>query len=254
MGIKRAEIRLYGDLNELAWDHDRAGWYQVTFDVPRSVKDVIESLGVPHTEVDLVVVDGASVGFDHLVRDGAHVAVYPPFSSLAVDAVTRVRPDPPAAVRFVADVHLGTLSRYLRLLGFDTWYRNDTDDAELAAVSVSQERILLTRDRGLLMRREVRHGYCPRSDDPVLQAIEVVRRFTLYGALSPYTRCPRCNGPLVDVTKEEVADRIPAGTRRTVGHFRRCTDCGQVYWRGAHHHRIGALIDRIESSAPDRER
>ena len=250
MAIKRVEVRLYGDLNALAWDHDRAGWYQVTFDVPRSVKDVIESLGVPHTEVDLVVVDGTSVGFDHLVADGSRVGVYPPFTSLEIDAVTRVRPAVPTTIRFVADVHLGTLARHLRLLGFDTRYRNDADDAELAAVSATEERILLTRDRGLLMRGEVHHGYCPRSDDPTTQTVEVVRRFDLAGTLAPFTRCPRCNALLVDVAADEVADRVPAGTRRHVDRFRECTGCAQVYWRGAHHRRIDALLDRVRAPGP----
>ena len=229
MEPERVVIRLYADLVDLVGDEEVA----VPVGAKRSVKDLIESIGVPHPEVALILVDGVPVDFDHLVHGGERVAVYPPFRRLDLDGVTTVVP-PPAEPRFVADVHLGTLARRLRLLGFDTWYRSDADDEQLADVSAEEARILLTRDRGLLMRRVITHGYCPRSDDPQLQALEVIHRYELATKVSPFSRCINCNGELEPVDKEEVVDQLPPATRKEHDRFTRCRQCGQVYWPGTH--------------------
>jgi uncharacterized protein len=235
------EVRFYGDLTDLA---DGAVVHAPMGD-PRSVKDLIESLGVPHPEVALIVVNRRPVGFDHLVRGGERVAVYPPFHDLDLDGVVTVEPEP-IDPRFVLDVHLGTLTRRLRLLGFDCWYRNDTDDAELAQVSVDERRILLTRDRQLLMRRAITHGYCPRSSDPDEQALEVVRRYGLAEVARPHTRCVNCNGTLAAVPKAEVIDELPPATREAFDDFARCDGCRQVYWPGSHLEAVEGFLDRVD--------
>jgi uncharacterized protein len=222
----RIRVRAYAELADLAGDAE----VEVPFGQPRSVKDLVESVGVPHPEIGLLLVGGRPVGFDHLLTGGERVAVYPPFHELTPDDDSSLWPTPPEPRRFVLDVHLGTLARRLRLLGFDCWYATDTDDATLADVAVDQERILLTRDRLLLMRRVIRHGYCPRSDDPELQALEVVRRFDLVPHLAPLSRCVRCNGRLHPVDKAEVLELIPPRTRVEQEKFARCDACGQVYW------------------------
>lgn len=232
-------VRFYADLIELAG----APHVDVPFGAPRSVKDLIESLGVPHPEVALILVEGEAVGFDHPVAAGDRVAVFPPFRRLDLGGVTTVTPPPPAP-RFVLDVHLGTLTRRLRVLGFDCWYRTDADDDELAAVAVDEERVLLTRDRGLLMRRVVVHGYCPRSDDPEVQALEVVRRYDLSGAARPFTRCVRCNGELQRVPKADVIDLLPPRTRVEHHDFTRCTSCGRVFWPGSHRGALDGFLAR----------
>lgn len=242
------QVRLYGDLSQIANGAGRDGVVDVPFGSPRSVKDLLESVGVPHTEIDLVLVDGLSVDFDHPVVPGDRVAAYPRFHDLDVDAVSHVRPPAPAP-RFVLDVHLGGLARRLRMLGFDTWYRTEADDETLARVAVEQDRILVTRDRGLLMRREVVHGYCPRSDDTDEQTIEVVRRFELIDRLDPFTRCVNCNGELAEVDKVEVLDELPPRTRVEHDDFTRCTSCGQVYWPGSHREQMGELVDRVRAEA-----
>lgn len=236
--MERTTLRFYGDLGDLARGTDRAGTVDVPVGAARSVKDLVESVGVPHTEVGLLVVDGATVGFDHLVAGGERVAVYPPFALL--EAPELLRPTP-APQRFVLDVHLGTLTRNLRLLGFDCWYRTDADDPELAEVAVAQERTLLTRDRGLLMRGAVVHGHLVRSQEAFTQTVEVCRRFGLAGALAPFTRCLECNGQLDDVAEADVADRVPPLAR---GHDRyvRCPGCQRVYWPGTHHDRLTGLV------------
>jgi uncharacterized protein len=235
----RIRVRAYAELVDLAGDAE----LEVPFGRPRSVKDLVESVGIPHPEVALLLVDGREVGFGHLLTGGERVAVYPPFHDL--EPTASLWPEPPEPRRFVLDVHLGTLARRLRLLGFDAWYRTHADDAELAEVAVCEGRILLTRDLQLLMRRAIVHGYCPRSDDPEEQALEVTRRYDLARRRAPLTRCVRCNGTLVEVAKAEVADELPARTRAAFDRFARCVTCGQVYWPGSHLAAIDGFLDRI---------
>ena len=240
----RIDVRFYGDLADLAGD----ALLRVPIGEPRSVKDLIESVGVPHPEVALILVDDQPVDFDHLVEGGERVAVYPPFHDLDLGATVAVFPEP-IAPRFVLDVHLGTLTRRLRLLGFDCWYRNDTEDAELARVAVDQDRILLTRDRQLLMRRVIVHGYCPRSSDPDTQALEVVRRYQLADRIEPFSRCVNCNGEVAPVAKAEVLDELPPKTRQAFDDFARCQGCGQVYWPGSHLEAVDGFLSRVRREA-----
>jgi uncharacterized protein with PIN domain len=236
----KVAVRVYGPLVGLVGRAES----EVVGTGPRSVKDAIEALGVPHTELALVLVDGQDVGWDHRLTGGERVAAYPPFGTLPLTGLRTVAP-PPAAPRFALDGHLGTLARRLRLLGFDAWYRQDVDDASLAEVAVDEGRILLTRDRGLLMRRSIAHGYLPRSDDPDAQLDEVVLRYDLAQRLAPSTRCVSCNGGLTAVAADTVRHEVPDATRRAVSRFSRCERCGQVYWPGAHQPSIDAVIDRV---------
>jgi hypothetical protein len=199
---------------------------------------LIESLGVPHGEVDLILVDGRSVDFAYIVADGDRISVYPVFESLDIGHVTRLRPEPLRDPRFVLDGHLGQLATYLRLLGFDSLYRNDYEDREMALVSQQEQRILLTKDRGLLKRKMVSHGYLVREIDPEQQMLEVVGRFDLRDRLQPFRRCLRCNGLTHEVPKSAVVDRLPANTRRYYDEFRLCRDCRQIYWKGSHYKRM----------------
>lgn len=244
--MRSVELRFYGDLADLAGEVEVA----VPLGAPRSVKDAVESCGVPHPEVGLLVVDAEPVGFDHLLEGGERVAVYPPFHRIDLSGVTTVTP-PPVPPRFVLDVHLGTLTRRLRLLGLDCWYRTDADDRRLAEVAVADRRILLTRDRGLLMRRVISHGYGPRSDDPEQQALEVVRRYGHLDHLAPWTRCIRCNGRLDPVTRNEVWEQLPPRTRATADAFARCSDCGKVYWHGSHVAAMRGFVERCRAAAAD---
>ena len=239
----RIRLRAYAELTDFLDDAE----VEVPFGGARSVKDLVEAVGIPHPEVGLLLVDADPVGFDHLLTGGERVAAYPPFHELAVDPADDLWPPPPDPRRFVLDVHLGTLARRLRLLGFDTWYRTDADDALLADVAVGGERILLTRDRGLLMRRVIVHGYCPRSDDPEEQALEVVHRYGLADRAAPLTRCVRCNGALVEATREQVWAQLEPRTRATFERFARCEACGQVYWPGSHLDAVDGFLARVAS-------
>ncbi|WP_338702340.1 Mut7-C RNAse domain-containing protein [Streptomyces sp. Q6] len=201
---------------------------------------VVESLGVPLTEVGALVVDGRTAPTGHIPAAGEHVEVRP---------VARPQHVPGAPLRFLLDVHLGTLARRLRLLGIDAAYEaTDIGDPALAALSAAERRVLLSRDRGLLRRRELWAGayvYSDRTDD---QLRDVLSRFA--PELSPWTRCTACNGVLAEARKEDVADRLEGGTRATYDVFARCTACDHVYWRGAHHDRLEAMVAQVMSESP----
>lgn len=237
-------VTLQGGLRTLA---RRRGTGRVEVPVvhPRSVKDAVESAGVPHTEVGAVLVDAREVGWDTLLRGGEAVEVHP-LGALPPDLVGLVRPQPPPRpLRVVADVHLGTLARRLRVLGVDTRWRNDADDDQLLEIALTDGRVLLTRDRGLLMRRAVVHGVLVRDDDPDAQLAQVVERYELAEEVSPGSRCPRCNGRVVPVPRAQVLHELEPGTRAAgYDHFGRCTACDQLYWAGAHAQAIAAIVER----------
>lgn len=244
----RAEVRFYAELCDFLTRARRSGRIVHVFHEPGSVKDVIESYGVPHTEVELVLANGRSVDFGYRVLDGDRITVYPVFESFDVSSLVRVRPAPLREVRFVLDVHLGKLARRLRLLGFDCHYERGASDDELAAISTSQRRVLLTRDLGLLKRKAITHGTFVRNTDPRKQVSEIVRRFQLAGSIAPFTRCVACNGLLEDVPKAAVEQHLPPMTRQLYDEFRRCTRCGKTYWAGAHHGVLVAMVAEACSS------
>lgn len=236
-------LRFYAELKDFLSAEQRSGTVTRTFDVPGNVKDVIEGCGVPHTEVDLILVNGESVDFSYRVADGDRISVYPVFEAFDLSSVVRVRPQPLRDVRFVLDVHLGRLAGYLRLLGFDTVWSNVWSDHELVGISTGQGRILLTRDVGLLKHGSITHGYFVRATNPRRQLTEVVRRFHLAGSLSPFTRCMECNGSLEPAEKADIADRLPPATRRHFDEYRTCSTCESIYWRGSHYRRLNEIVE-----------
>ena len=241
----RARFRFYAELNDFLAPARRMRPFDCEFEGKQTVKHLIESLGVPHTEVDLVLVNGRSVDFGEVVQDGDWVSVYPVFEAFDIAPVSRVRPRPLRQTRFVLDGHLGRLAAYLRMLGFDTLYRADASDRELARISAEEHRILLTRDRGLLMRSQVTHGYAIREPAARRQLAEVVARFDLAGSAEPFTRCMVCNAPLREAAKEAVADRMPPLSREHYHEVKECTGCGRPYWKGSHYRRMMTLVDTI---------
>lgn len=252
--VAKAEFRFYEELNDFLPAECRKRACDHEFQRRASVKDVIEALGVPHTEIELILVNGVSVDFNYIVKDGDRISVYPEFESFDVTSLLKVRPQPLRVPRFVLDTHLGTLARYLRLCGFDALYRNDYNDSELAAISAAEHRILLTRDRNVLKRKIVTHGYFVRNDQPRRQLAEVFARFDLKDQVRPFERCARCNGLLEDVPKAQIVHRLEPLTRRHYDVFRRCAGCGQVYWRGSHYQRIRQLLDDLLAKQASNDR
>jgi hypothetical protein len=214
---------------------------------------MIESFGVPHTEVDIILVNGQSVDFSCIVQDGDHISVYPVFESLDVSPLVRLRPVPLRTPAFVLDANLGRLARYLRLLGFDCLYQNDYDDETVAGIADRQQRIVLTRDRALLQRRIITRGYFVREVRPRPQVKEVLARFDLYRLVTPFRRCIRCNGLLQAVDKQTIMDRLEPKTRKYIDTFRTCTACGQIYWQGSHHTRSLRLIEELTTLKDSKE-
>jgi len=241
----QARLRFYAELNDFLRPEQRGKCLVHAFWLPPSVKDAIEALGVPHTEVDLILRNGESVDFTALLQDGDEISVYPAFESLDITPVLKVRPQPLRLNRFVVDVNLGRLATLLRLVGFDTLYRNDYGDAELADISVSEHRILLSRDRALLKRGCLTHAYYLRNTDPSRQLLEVLQRFDLRAALKPFSRCLRCNGEVVAVPPDTVAATLPPRVRARHHEFFRCQQCGRVYWQGTHYQRMCAYLAQI---------
>jgi uncharacterized protein with PIN domain len=215
-----------------------------SFELPAAVKDMIESMGVPHTEVDLILLNGTPVDFCHPVQDGDRISVYPAFKSLYTRPLLQLRTRLQDR-RFVLDTHLGRLARYLRMLGFDAAYETDRDDKELARISRDEERILLTRDCGLLKRGEVVHGYFVRATEPKLQVVEVLRRFDLLPEVAPFRRCIHCNTLLNPVAKETILERLQSDTRLYYDQFRICPACNRIYWEGSHYEHMQRFIQQI---------
>ncbi len=235
-------IRFYAELNDHLTAHQQYRTLEKPLLMPTNAKDVIESFGVPHTEVDLILVNGASAGFDQLVSAGDRVAVYPVFESLDITPEVRIRPEPLRETRFVLDIHLGRLAAYLRMLGFDTWYQSCASDRRLAGISAAEHRILLTRDRGLLKRSMVTHGYWVRNTESRRQVPEILARFDLYGAIRPFSRCMACNALLQEAVKDDVRNLVPQRAAKLHNEFRRCPNCGRVFWQGSHYRRMQSWI------------
>jgi uncharacterized protein with PIN domain len=237
-----ATFRFYEELNDFLAPERRKREFVAPCARAATAKHMIEALGVPHTEVELILVNGVSVGFDHPLAEGDRVAVYPRFEALDVTPLLRVRAWPLRVTRFVADAHLGGLARLLRMAGFDTLYRHDFADREVADLAARDGRIVLTRDRDLLKQRVITHGCYVRALKPESQFREIVDRLDLARGLRPFTRCMECNEPLHSVDKARVLDRLPPSVRERHQCFTTCDRCGRVYWPGSHWERMRRLL------------
>jgi uncharacterized protein with PIN domain len=242
-----ATFRFYEELNDFLPRLRRGRELAYAFNGIPGIKDAIEAQGIPHTEVELILVNGESCGFDRRLEPGDRVSVYPVFETLDISPLVRLRERPLRRTAFILDVHLGRLARLLRLLGFDTLYRTDYDDPEIIRIALAEHRIILTRDRRLLRDRRITHGRWLHSTDAREQAREVIGRFQLEDAVRRFVRCPLCNGLVRAVGKSEVLDRLEPLTRRYYSEFYRCTDCLRIYWKGSHYARI---VDTLNGIAP----
>jgi uncharacterized protein len=239
----QADFRFYAQLADFLPKGKPGATY--CFEQPTSIKHMIEALGVPHTEVSFILVNGQPVDFVYTVRDGDQISVYPDFTHLDISPAISLQPKLPTEIRFVADVHLGRLAAYLRMLGFDTLYPDDYRDEELARLSSAEHRILLTRDRGLLKRNTVTHGCYVRETRPERQLVEIIKAFDLAGAIQPFHRCLSCNGLLEPIDKDSIGDRLRPNTKQYYDEFRICQACSKIYWKGSHYQRMQRLIERV---------
>ena len=246
-----AHFRFYADLNDFLAlpQRQRSVCHRCSRD--STVKHMIEALGVPHTEVELILVNGASVDFSYRMRDGDYVNVYPGFGMLDISPMAKLRPALTNGLRFIADAHLGQLAKHLRMLGFDVLYRNDYSDAELARIAASEDRIVLTRDRDLLIRKEIVHGCYLHAVSGDAQLMEVVSRFNLARSACAFSRCLTCNGVLRMVEKSDIAHRVPHHSRNSYERFFECEGCAQVYWEGSHVARMRVRVAQMLGTAAE---
>ena len=238
-----ATVRFYEELNDFLPADRKKKQFPARFHSGDTVKALIESLGIPHTEVDLILINGRSAPFEQKVQQGDRISVYPVFESMEIGSVTKVRPAALRRTRFILDVHLGRLAKLLRMLGFDTLYSNSYDDSSLSRISRDQRRIILTRDRELLKRSVITHGYCLRSDQPMEQLLEVLKRFDLSEKVRPFSRCLRCNSVLLPIDAEKAAASVPEYVARFYDRFKTCPDCGRIYWQGSHWEHMRNILE-----------
>lgn len=246
MGV--ATFCFQGELNYFLPSHQKEVDFIHHFKERPSIKDTIESLGVPHPEVKYIVVNQQAVDFSYILQDGDRVIIYPTEIVPDVTPAISLQPPLPTKPKFILDVHLGKLASSLRMLGFDTLYRNDYEDAEIAEISAREKRIVLTRDRGILMRSVVTYGYYVRSTKPNQQIVEILQRFNLLNLVKPFQRCIRCNGVLKAVDKQLILDQLPLQTRREIDKFHRCNNCSQIYWQGSHFSRMEKFVQQVLSN------
>jgi len=243
--MKQATFRFYAELNDFLPKGKRQKDFSYRFNGKPSVKDAIQAIGVPHSEVDLILINGQSVGFRYHLQPGDLVSVYPVFETFDISKVEHLRPRPLRNPRFILDVHLGKLAKYMRLCGFDTLYRNDYDDPEIVNIGAKERRIILTKDVGLLKTDRVTHGYWIRSRQPQEQLKEVLGYFSLYNHANPFSRCTECNGRLKQVYKFTVKKEVTARTYNYYKRFFRCKECAKVYWEGSHYDRMEQFIETV---------
>jgi uncharacterized protein len=235
-------FRFYEELNDFLPEEKRKVSFPWEFHGRPSVKHAIEAMGVPHVEVDMILVNGQSVDFSYKVQPDDHISVYPVFESFDITPVTHLREKPLRDPKFIADIHLGRLVKYLRLCGFDTLFRNDLDDKEIIGIAEEGKRIILTRDRDMLKNKRVTRGYWVRSEKPVKQLQEVLGRLELKNAIQLFTRCLECNTKIIEVSKESVMGQLLPNTLKYYREFYKCPFCKRIYWKGSHFIKMEELI------------
>jgi uncharacterized protein len=246
MSCNQATFRFYEELNDFLRADRFKTAFTYRFEGTPSVKDAIEAIGVPHVEVDLILVNGESVGFAHRLKNNDYISVYPLFKTLDISDISHLSNPLQGIPKFILDVHLGKLAKYMRLLGFDTMYRNDNDDPEIIRIGLDEQRNILTRDIGLLKVKTVTHGYWIRNQQPKAQLTEVLNHFNLYGFINPFSRCVKCNGSLEEVTKDSIIEQLEPLTIKYFFNFYRCSECGTIFWEGSHFDKMVEFVKNVK--------
>ncbi len=239
-------IRFYEELNDFLPHSRKKQEFVREFCHHTSVKDLVESCGVPHTEVDLILVNGKSVPFEHQINQGDRISVYPVFESFDISDITRLQERPLRNLRFVADHNLGKLAHKMRLLGFDVAHHINIVDKKLLELMEEEQRIILSRNLLLLKRKIVLRGCFIRSNSPNEQARQVIKRFHLQNQIKPFSRCTDCNGLLIAVDKESVLDILEPLTKKYYHDFSQCQSCQKVYWPGSHFEKLQEFIRELK--------
>ncbi len=243
--MKTIHLRFYEELSDLLPEGKRKKRFEHKFFGNPSVKDIIESLGIPHSEVDMILVNGKPVNFSYIIKSGDDVSVYPEFESLDISGVQHLREEPLRIPKFVLDVHLGKLARYLRMLGFDSVYKNNYTEGEIIKISLNEKRTILTKDKEILKRKEITHGCYVRSIYPKIQLKEIVERFDLKRSIKEFSRCMECNTVLKPAEKVKFTGSLPQKVKEFQNEFYICEGCNKIYWSGSHYERMKKIISEI---------
>jgi uncharacterized protein with PIN domain len=240
--LKTITIRCYAELNDFLPSDRKQRSFTLSVKEPVTVGEVIEILGIPLSEVDMVTVNSQPVGRSYRPLENDYISVYPTFETFDISSQKTAQKQPLRITMFILDAHLGKLARYLRMLGFDTLYRNDYSDEEIIEIAREQKRIILTRDKLLLRSPRVNHGYYVRAIEKHGQLKEVVAKFDLYSQFKSFTRCMTCNTALLSKTKETIRDRVDPGIYSCFSEFFYCPACDKVFWKGSHFARMERII------------
>lgn len=246
--MKTACFRFYEGLNDFLPSGMRDKAFLYRFPENATVKHAIEAIGVPHVEIDIILVNGRLVDFSYMLHENDDVSVYPTLKESVKGPLQRLKSMPLPETKFIPDSHLGKLAKHLRMLGFDTLFSNSFTDNEIVNIAREEKRIILTRDRDILKYKAVTHGYWIRSDNPANQLKEVLIAFDLAGKVNIFSRCLECNGLLEYVDKKEIDSHLEPLTRKYFFYFRRCTECRRIYWKGSHYEKMKTFIEEILSS------
>lgn len=243
---KTACFRFYEELNDFLPPEKRKIKFTHHFIDRASVKDMIESFGVPHTEIDIILINGTSVDFNYSVNDNDEISVYPVFESFDITNVQRLRPEPLRKPKFILDVHLGKLAKYMRMTGFDSLYENNITDDEIVQKSLQEKRTILTKNKGVLKRNDVTHGYFIRNENIIEQLKEVIDRFHLQNEIREFSRCLECNTLLTAAEKEKIFNELPPKVREWHNEFYQCSSCKKIYWKGRHYEKMIKIISEVK--------
>ena len=245
MSLNNATFRFYQELNDFLPSKYKKKSFHYSFKGNPTVKDTMEAIGVPHSEVELILVNGKSVNFSYHLQNKDFISVYPMFESFDITPLIKLHPQPLRITKFILDIQLGTLAKKLRMLGFDTLYKNNYVDKQIIEIAREEHRIILTRDKALLKNKLVTHGYWVRNTDPELQFIEIIQRFDLKKQINPFTRCMVCNQKVVQVEKNEIADQLLPKTKKYFNEFFQCVQCKKIYWKGSHFLKMKQKINTL---------
>ncbi|AKD05880.1 Mut7-C RNAse domain-containing protein [Pontibacter korlensis] len=246
MNPQAATFRFYGALNDFLHKRQKGHAINYSFKGSPAIKDAIEAIGVPHPEVDVVLVNQSKVLFSYTLQAGDVVEIFPVQAEREWPTGYVSEEQNPPPHRFVLDVHLGTLAKSLRMLGFDTFYKTDLSDSEIARIAAEEKRVVLTRDVGLLKQKSIRWGYWLRSQHTEEQLEEVVQRYKLQHSFNPLVLCLVCNVRVEEVPKQEVLEELPPKTRLYFNEFYRCPSCCRVYWKGSHYERMQLFVAKVQ--------
>ncbi|MEJ5257488.1 MAG: Mut7-C RNAse domain-containing protein [Fervidobacterium sp.] len=235
----RISITFFGSLTDLS----KARMIELEPGVNQTIKDCIERLGVPHTEVYFITLNGKFVKFDKIVENGEMYFVYPD-SDLEIPEEYILTPKYEGEPKFILDIHLGGLARYLRMLGIYADF-GIIEDEKIIEKARNEDLIILTKDRMMLKNSEVKYGYIVRSDEPKQQLIEVSRRYKLKNWFNPFKRCILCNGKLLPIEKSKILDKIPEKVKEMYDEFSICSGCEKIYWGGTHYEKMNRFIEEI---------